>query len=108
MLRAGSNRDERPPAARAPRRSSRTERRFGRTRTGRRQGSRVVSFFAAGNGAPKEIQRTRARYMPTILSHPAVPLALALGLGRKTVPPRLAQIGVVASILPDLDVLAFA
>ena len=45
--------------------------------------------------------------MPTIISHPAVPLALALGLGRSVVSTRLAQAGVVASILPDLDVLAF-
>lgn len=27
--------------------------------------------------------------MPTIISHPAVPLALALGLGRQVVPERL-------------------
>ena len=45
--------------------------------------------------------------MPTILSHPAVPLALALGLGRRTIPPRLLVAGVVCSILPDLDVLTF-
>src|SRR5262245_65924906 len=45
--------------------------------------------------------------MPTIISHPAVPLALALGLGSKIVSRRLAQAAVVASILPDLDVLAF-
>jgi len=45
--------------------------------------------------------------MPTIISHAAVPLALAFGLGRELVPRRLVQAGVVASILPDLDVLAF-
>ena len=45
--------------------------------------------------------------MPTIISHAAVPLALAFGLGREFVPRRLVQAGVVASILPDLDVLAF-
>lgn len=45
--------------------------------------------------------------MPTILSHPVVPLALAIGLGSKIIPTRLAVIGILASILPDLDVLAF-
>jgi inner membrane protein len=45
--------------------------------------------------------------MPTIISHAAVPLALAFGLGREVVPRRLVQVGVVVSILPDLDVLAF-
>ncbi len=43
--------------------------------------------------------------MPTILTHSAVPLAL--GLGSRWVPPRLLAAGVVASILPDMDVLAF-
>lgn len=45
--------------------------------------------------------------MPTVFTHPAVPIALAIGLGRKTVPSRLLAAGVVASVLPDLDVLAF-
>lgn len=45
--------------------------------------------------------------MPTILSHAAVPLALGLGLGAQRIPTRLLLVGVVASILPDLDVLAF-
>jgi inner membrane protein len=45
--------------------------------------------------------------MPTILSHAAVPLALGLGLGIRTVPKPLLLVGVVASIIPDLDVLAF-
>ena len=45
--------------------------------------------------------------MPTIISHAAVPLALAVGLGREVAPRRLVQVGVIASILPDLDVLAF-
>ncbi len=45
--------------------------------------------------------------MPTILTHPAVPIALAIGLGREAVPNRLLAAGVVASILPDLDVVAF-
>lgn len=45
--------------------------------------------------------------MPTVFSHPAVPLAIGLGLGSKVVSKRLLVAGVVTSILPDLDVLAF-
>ena len=45
--------------------------------------------------------------MPTILSHAVVPLALGLGLGTRTIPKRLLLAGIIASILPDLDVLAF-
>ena len=45
--------------------------------------------------------------MPTILTHPAVPLALGLGLGSRIIPARLLVAGAVVSILPDLDVLAF-
>ncbi len=46
--------------------------------------------------------------MPTIVSHAAVPLALAVGFGRGVVPGRLLLAGVAASIAPDLDVLAFS
>ncbi len=45
--------------------------------------------------------------MPTILSHPVVPLAMGLGLGLRLLPPRLLIAGMVASILPDLDVIGF-
>ena len=45
--------------------------------------------------------------MPTIFSHAAVPLALGMGLGRRRIPRRLFVAGIVASILPDFDVLAF-
>jgi len=45
--------------------------------------------------------------MPTILTHPAVPIAIATALGRNIIPKRLLFAGVVASVLPDLDVLAF-
>ncbi len=45
--------------------------------------------------------------MPTIFSHPAVPLAIGLALGNKIIPTRLLVAGVVASIIPDLDVIAF-
>lgn len=46
--------------------------------------------------------------MPTIFSHPAVPLALGFGLGKELVSRRLLLAGVTASILPDLDVVAFS
>ena len=45
--------------------------------------------------------------MPTIFSHPAVPLALGLGLGQTLISRRLMVAGAVASIVPDLDVVAF-
>jgi len=45
--------------------------------------------------------------MPTVISHTAVPLALGLGLGSRLIPPRLLLAGVVASMLPDLDVVGF-
>jgi inner membrane protein len=45
--------------------------------------------------------------MPTVITHAAVPLAMALGLGRGIVSGRLLAAGIAASILPDLDVLAF-
>ncbi len=45
--------------------------------------------------------------MPTIFSHAAAPLALGLGLGRAAVPRRLLAAGVVAAVLPDLDVVTF-
>ena len=45
--------------------------------------------------------------MPTVLSHPAVPLALSFGLGREVVPKRLLVLGIATSIVPDLDVVAF-
>ena len=45
--------------------------------------------------------------MPTILSHPAVPLGLAIALGPANVSGRLLAAGVLASIAPDLDVLGF-
>ena len=46
--------------------------------------------------------------MPTIFSHPAVPLALGIGLGKKFVSRRLLLAGVAASVLPDIDVVAFS
>src|SRR5436853_379960 len=46
--------------------------------------------------------------MPTILTHVAVPLALGIGLGRRVIPPRLLIAGIVASMIPDLDVISFS
>lgn len=45
--------------------------------------------------------------MPTVLTHPAIPLALGYGLGRERVPVALVVAGVAATVLPDLDVVAF-
>ncbi|HEV8531169.1 MAG TPA: metal-dependent hydrolase [Methylomirabilota bacterium] len=45
--------------------------------------------------------------MPTVLTHPALPLAVGLGLGRQIISRRLLAAGVATSMLPDLDVLAF-
>jgi inner membrane protein len=45
--------------------------------------------------------------MPTIFSHPVVPLTIAIGLGSTAISPRLLLAGVMASIAPDLDVIAF-
>lgn len=45
--------------------------------------------------------------MPTILSHAAVPLAIGLGLGASLISGRLLAVGVLASVLPDFDVIAF-
>jgi len=45
--------------------------------------------------------------MPTILTHAVIPLAIGTGLGRDVIPGRLLAAGVVAALLPDLDVLAF-
>lgn len=45
--------------------------------------------------------------MPTIISHAAIPLALGVALGAKRVPRRLLLVGMLASMMPDLDVAAF-
>ena len=42
--------------------------------------------------------------MPTVISHPAIPLAIGLGLGSGLVSRRLLAAGVVSCIVPDLDV----
>ncbi|WP_312788269.1 metal-dependent hydrolase [Stenotrophomonas indicatrix] len=46
--------------------------------------------------------------MPSIITHAAVPLALWCAADRGRIPPWLLTTGVIASMLPDADVLAFA
>lgn len=46
--------------------------------------------------------------MSTIFSHPAVPVAIGLALGQKTIPRNLLFIGAFCSILPDFDSISFA
>ncbi|AEQ95034.1 membrane protein [Xanthomonas oryzae pv. oryzicola] len=46
--------------------------------------------------------------MPTIMTHAAVPLALWCASERRRIWPRLLAAGVVAAMVPDADVLAFA
>ncbi len=41
------------------------------------------------------------------MSHVAIPLATGLGLGQRIIPRRLLAAGVLASILPDFDVVGF-
>ena len=45
--------------------------------------------------------------MASVLSHPAVPLAVAVALGPTRVPPALTAAACVASVLPDIDALGF-
>lgn len=42
--------------------------------------------------------------MPTILTHAALPLIAAWGLGQGRIPRKLAWIGAAAAVVPDLDV----
>jgi len=46
--------------------------------------------------------------MPSIITHAALPLALWCAADRGRIPPRLLAAGVIAAMLPDADVLAFA
>ncbi len=45
--------------------------------------------------------------MASVLSHPAVPLAIAVVAGRAAVPRRLALLACAASVLPDVDALGY-
>jgi inner membrane protein len=53
------------------------------------------------------MSNVRAHRVPTVFSHVAVPLALGLAAGAPAVSRRLLLVGLLASVLPDLDVLAF-
>lgn len=46
--------------------------------------------------------------MPTVLTHAIVPLAAGFAVGPGRLPPRLVVAGMIASMVPDADVLAFA
>jgi inner membrane protein len=43
----------------------------------------------------------------SVLSHPAVPLALTAAAGTRVIPPRLAVAACVASVLPDVDAIGY-
>lgn len=45
--------------------------------------------------------------MASLLTHPVVPAALGLALGRKQIPTSALILGLLLSILPDADVIAF-
>ena len=45
--------------------------------------------------------------MPSIFSHPAIPIALAAAAGSRAVPWRLLAAAIACSILPDIDALLF-
>jgi len=45
--------------------------------------------------------------VPSVISHPAVPLALAAAAGRRIVPGGLALLACAASVLPDVDAVGF-
>ena len=45
--------------------------------------------------------------MTTLISHPLPILALGLALGPRIIPPRLLLAGLLCSLLPDADMLAF-
>jgi inner membrane protein len=45
--------------------------------------------------------------VPSVLSHPAVPLALTAAAGARAIPPRLAVAACIASVLPDVDAIGY-
>ncbi len=46
--------------------------------------------------------------MPSVISHPAVPLGIGIAFGRSNVSARLLAAGILASVVPDLDSIGFA
>lgn len=55
-----------------------------------------------------ETVRAGGNELASVISHPAVPLALAVALGPSRVPAALVVVGCAASVLPDMDSLGFA
>ena len=49
----------------------------------------------------------RLPLVPTLFTHPAVPLALRAGLGSDRLPARLLLVAIAGSMLPDVDVVGF-
>src|SRR5205823_2545459 len=47
------------------------------------------------------------RWMPSVFSHPAVPLALAAVFGSARIPPPLTAAACIASVVPDVDAIGF-
>ncbi len=45
--------------------------------------------------------------MASLVTHPIVPLSIALAAGSKAIPYKLMLLGVIFSMLPDADVIAF-
>ncbi len=45
--------------------------------------------------------------MASVFTHPVPALALAVALGSRVIPPRLALVAFICAVLPDLDVLGF-
>lgn len=45
--------------------------------------------------------------MASLVTHPVIPFALGVALGRKTIPLRVLFLGMIFSMLPDADVAAF-
>jgi inner membrane protein len=43
----------------------------------------------------------------SLITHPVIPVAVALALGRKVIPVRLMVLGMVFAMLPDLDSITF-
>jgi inner membrane protein len=46
--------------------------------------------------------------MASVISHPAVPLALAVAIGPERVPPALTIVACATSVLPDIDAIGYA
>ncbi|EMO31766.1 metal-dependent hydrolase [Leptospira santarosai] len=45
--------------------------------------------------------------MPTIITHTSVPIAIWIAFGKKKIPIQLLILGMIFSVLPDADVIAF-